>query len=149
MLEKLYTVEEVAELASVTGRTIRNYLKSGRLVGRKIGGQWRFPESEVQRLLSGADSQPVKPAEQSAPVQENMKIEQREKAAEPPKMQAQEQPASDIYEENDDFSLPVFNDETDITGQDSLKLAYPENQKAPLSYDFSYETGNGANKAGE
>lgn len=55
MIEKLYTVEEVAELASVTGRTIRNYLKSGRLVGRKIGGQWRFPETEVQRLLTGAD----------------------------------------------------------------------------------------------
>ncbi len=53
MIEKLYTVEEVAELASVTGRTIRNYLKSGRLVGRKIGGQWRFPENEVQRLLTG------------------------------------------------------------------------------------------------
>lgn len=56
MIEKLYTVEEVAELAAVTGRTIRNYLKSGRLVGRKIGGQWRFPESEVQRLLTGADT---------------------------------------------------------------------------------------------
>lgn len=55
MIEKLYTVEEVAELASVTGRTIRNYLKSGRLVGRKIGGQWRFPESEVQRLLTGGE----------------------------------------------------------------------------------------------
>ncbi len=55
MIEKLYTVEEVAELASVTGRTIRNYLKSGRLVGRKIGGQWRFPEAEVQRLLVGGD----------------------------------------------------------------------------------------------
>lgn len=53
MIEKLYTVEEVAELASVTGRTIRNYLKSGRLIGRKIGGQWRFPEAEVQRLLTG------------------------------------------------------------------------------------------------
>lgn len=55
MIEKLYTVEEVAEMASVTGRTIRNYLKSGKLVGRKIGGQWRFPESEVQRLLTGEE----------------------------------------------------------------------------------------------
>ncbi len=73
MIEKLYTVEEVAELASVTGRTIRNYLKSGRLVGRKIGGQWRFPETEVQRLLTGAEDfdsfeeevalQPAAPAE--------------------------------------------------------------------------------------
>lgn len=61
MIEKLYTVEEVAELASVTGRTIRNYLKSGRLVGRKIGGQWRFPESEVQRLLTGGASEEGEP----------------------------------------------------------------------------------------
>ncbi|MDL2253681.1 helix-turn-helix domain-containing protein, partial [Ruminococcaceae bacterium OttesenSCG-928-I18] len=63
MIEKLYTVEEVAELASVTGRTIRNYLKSGRLVGRKIGGQWRFPENEVQRLLTGADTADPEPEE--------------------------------------------------------------------------------------
>lgn len=58
MIEKLYTVEEVAELASVTGRTIRNYQKNGRLTGRKIGGQWRFTQSEVQRLLSG-EAQPA------------------------------------------------------------------------------------------
>lgn len=68
MIEKLYTVEEVAEMASVTGRTIRNYLKSGRLVGRKIGGQWRFPESEVQRLLAGETSEaPEQPAQYEAP----------------------------------------------------------------------------------
>lgn len=65
MIEKLYTVEEVAALASVTGRTIRNYLKSGRLIGRKIGGQWRFPESEVQRLLSGAIGEEEALAQQS------------------------------------------------------------------------------------
>ena len=53
MIEKLYTVEEIAELAAVTPRTIRNYLKTGRLAGRKIGGQWRFSQSEVQRLLVG------------------------------------------------------------------------------------------------
>lgn len=67
MIEKLYTVEEVAELASVTGRTIRNYLKSGRLVGRKIGGQWRFPETEVQRLLTGGE--PEDYPEASAPAE--------------------------------------------------------------------------------
>lgn len=61
MIEKLYTVEEVAEMASVTGRTIRNYLKSGKLVGRKIGGQWRFPESEVQRLLTGESNEEYVP----------------------------------------------------------------------------------------
>ena len=69
MIEKLYTVEEVADLASVTGRTIRNYLKSGRLVGRKIGGQWRFPENEVNRLLTGADPEvPVSVVEEEEPL---------------------------------------------------------------------------------
>lgn len=67
MIEKLYTVEEIASLASVTGRTIRNYLKSGRLVGRKIGGQWRFTESEVQRLLSGEMPLPNPAAPSAAP----------------------------------------------------------------------------------
>lgn len=66
MIEKLYTVEEVAELASVTGRTIRNYQKSGRLVGRKIGGQWRFTEGEVQRLLTGAPPEEPAAAAQAA-----------------------------------------------------------------------------------
>lgn len=70
-MEKLYTVEEVAELASVTGRTIRNYLKNGRLVGRKIGGQWRFAEAEVTQLLNGGmPVEPIvaQPAVNSAPV---------------------------------------------------------------------------------
>lgn len=76
MIEKLYTVEEVAELASVTGRTIRNYLKSGRLVGRKIGGQWRFPEAEVQRLLTGGvpEEEPEAPAADPAPERDSAPV---------------------------------------------------------------------------
>ena len=41
-LQKLYSVEEIAQMTSVTTRTIRNYLRNGILKGRKIGGQWRF-----------------------------------------------------------------------------------------------------------
>ena len=40
--EKLYSVEEIAKMTSVTTRTIRNYLRNGILTGTKIGGQWRF-----------------------------------------------------------------------------------------------------------
>lgn len=58
MFDKMYTVDEVAELASVTSRTIRNYLKDGRLKGRKIGGQWRFTEQNVQDLLNGVENVP-------------------------------------------------------------------------------------------
>ena len=36
-LEKLYTVDEIAKMTALTTRTIRNYLRSGTLKGRKIG----------------------------------------------------------------------------------------------------------------
>lgn len=36
----------------VTPRTIRNYLKQGKLKGKKVGGRWRFSSEDVERLLS-------------------------------------------------------------------------------------------------
>lgn len=52
MIEKLYTVEDIAKMTGLTGRTIRNYLADGRLRGRKIGSQWRFTESDITALFS-------------------------------------------------------------------------------------------------
>lgn len=51
-LEKLYTVEDIAQMTALTTRTIRNYLRSGLLKGRKIGGQWRFTRADIQSMLS-------------------------------------------------------------------------------------------------
>lgn len=51
-LEKLFTVEDIAQMTSLTTRTIRNYLKDGSLVGRKIGGQWRFTEEDIKSFMS-------------------------------------------------------------------------------------------------
>jgi len=50
-MEKLYTVEDIATMTSLTSRTIRNYIKDGLLKGRKIGGQWRFTEDDVKNLM--------------------------------------------------------------------------------------------------
>lgn len=56
-MEKLYTVEDVAMMTGLTGRTIRNYLADGRLKGRKIGAQWRFTDEDVAAIFSdGAQS---------------------------------------------------------------------------------------------
>lgn len=33
--DKLYTVEDIAKMTSLTSRTIRNYLKNGSLTGKK------------------------------------------------------------------------------------------------------------------
>lgn len=54
-MEKLYTVEDIAQMTSMTTRTIRNYLKDGILTGRKIGGQWRFTEGDVGNFMDSGN----------------------------------------------------------------------------------------------
>jgi excisionase family DNA binding protein len=51
-LEKLYTVEDIANMTDLTTRTIRNYLKDGSLEGKKIGGQWRFTMKDIEKLFN-------------------------------------------------------------------------------------------------
>ncbi len=38
-------------MMSVTTRTIRNYLKDGTLIGKKLGGQWRFTADDIKNFL--------------------------------------------------------------------------------------------------
>lgn len=53
--EKLFTVEDIANMTMLTTRTIRNYLKDGLLKGRKIGGQWRFTEQDIEELFENSN----------------------------------------------------------------------------------------------
>ncbi len=48
--KKTYTVNEVSELTGFTTRTIRNYIKSGKLSGKKLANQWRFTEEDISAL---------------------------------------------------------------------------------------------------
>ncbi len=50
-MERLYKVEEVAEYLHVTLRTLRAWLKTGKLKGRKVGKQWLVKESNVEAFL--------------------------------------------------------------------------------------------------
>lgn len=45
---------EIAEMTSLTSRTIRNYLKDGSLQGKKIGGQWRFTMEDIKKLFDNS-----------------------------------------------------------------------------------------------
>ena len=54
-MEKLYTVDEIAEMVSMTTRTIRNYIKDGLLKGKKLGGQWRFTEEDIKNFMDSGD----------------------------------------------------------------------------------------------
>ncbi len=55
LFEKLYTVDDIAKMTGLTSRTIRNYLKDGRLKGKKIGAQWRFTKEDIQDLFKEQD----------------------------------------------------------------------------------------------
>lgn len=50
----LYSVKEVAEMLGVTTRSVRNYLKSGALKGKRAGGQWRFSPEDVDAMMASA-----------------------------------------------------------------------------------------------
>ena len=51
----LYDLKEVAELLSVTTTTIHNYIKSGSLDARKIGGRWYVAEETIKSFVSGSN----------------------------------------------------------------------------------------------
>lgn len=53
--EKLYTIDDIANMTSLTSRTIRNYLKDGILEGKKIGGQWRFTMKDIDRFFNNGN----------------------------------------------------------------------------------------------
>lgn len=49
-IEKLLTIEEVADVLRVSTRTIIRYIESGKLKASKIG-VWRIKESDVHLFL--------------------------------------------------------------------------------------------------
>lgn len=49
-IEKLLTIEEVADILRVSTRTIIRYIESGKLKASKIG-VWRIKESDVYLFL--------------------------------------------------------------------------------------------------
>jgi len=52
-MDELLTTKQVQDILQVDRTTIYRMLNDGRLVGIKIGQQWRFSRQEVESLLSG------------------------------------------------------------------------------------------------
>src|SRR5437868_3489636 len=55
-MSELLTVKEVRDLLKIDRITVYRMLKDVRLTGTKIGHQWRFPQQEIDSLLSGGPS---------------------------------------------------------------------------------------------
>jgi excisionase family DNA binding protein len=47
----MYTVEELAELIEMHPRTIRRYIREGKLKANKVGGEWRISEEDVSMFM--------------------------------------------------------------------------------------------------
>lgn len=47
----IYTLKELAEYLKLNERSIQRMIKTGQIEGKKIGGQWRFSGSQIDRLF--------------------------------------------------------------------------------------------------
>jgi excisionase family DNA binding protein len=52
--DRLLTLKEAAEVLRLSPRTIRQYVQQGDLVGRMIGGRWRFRRSDLDAFFANA-----------------------------------------------------------------------------------------------
>lgn len=51
MTDKLFTIQEVAQMLSVTHKTVRNLIAKGEIKAIKIGGSIRIKESVFRNLI--------------------------------------------------------------------------------------------------
>lgn len=49
---KYYSREEVADILGITTRSVSNYLKSGELVGYKVGMYWKFKAEDIDAFVT-------------------------------------------------------------------------------------------------
>ena len=52
---KLFTVEELSERLDIQERTLRDYLRVGRLRGRKLAGRWYITEDALREYFSQSE----------------------------------------------------------------------------------------------
>jgi len=64
--EDLLDIKEAADFLSVSTKTIRRYLKSGKLKGRKVKNAWHVPKKQLENL-AGVDEKQVQQAEPPGP----------------------------------------------------------------------------------
>lgn len=57
MVDKLLTVNEVAEIMRVDTDTIYRWLNAKKVPGTKIGGSWRIRQSVLDRLLNQKEAE--------------------------------------------------------------------------------------------
>lgn len=50
-MDKFYTVKEIAELLQVKETTVQRHLAAGKMIGFKIGKDWRVKQEDLHRYI--------------------------------------------------------------------------------------------------
>lgn len=56
-MSRILTVEQAAEKLQMTPKVIREYLRTGKMPGRKVGRAWRVLESDLENWISTGQSE--------------------------------------------------------------------------------------------
>jgi excisionase family DNA binding protein len=54
ILEELFTVEQAAAILQLTPKTIKDWLRAGKLAGYKMGRLWRVREADLEALIQAS-----------------------------------------------------------------------------------------------
>ena len=74
MVERLLTPEEVAKKLAVSVKSVRNWLRQGKLKGIKVGRLWRIRESDLEEFLKMGESPPLRSYSKSQ-IEEFLKLD--------------------------------------------------------------------------
>lgn len=58
MAENMYSAEEAAQLLGLQVRTVRNYVREGRLPGVRLGKQYRIARADLEAFTAGVAARP-------------------------------------------------------------------------------------------
>lgn len=53
---KLYTVEDLVDMLKLSDKTVRVYLREGKIKARKIGLRWFITEENLKKFIEGVDN---------------------------------------------------------------------------------------------
>jgi excisionase family DNA binding protein len=55
-VEKYYSTEDVAEILGFKEKTVREWLRTGKLKGKKVGRVWRIKESDLEEFINNTEN---------------------------------------------------------------------------------------------
>lgn len=54
-MEKYYSTEDIAEILGFKEKTVREWLRTGKLKGKKVGRLWRVKESDLEEFINNTE----------------------------------------------------------------------------------------------